>query len=72
VYDLFFRRSLGVANLKGEQYLRIYVSVSGATGHEDERCALAATGPIEEFCDYMLDEDGMSGWQKYLSLLKPE
>jgi hypothetical protein len=73
VYDIFITDRFGIGdNSSPEHYFRLYVSVSGAMGDEDERCALAASSILQTWCDTELDYDGFGHFEKYLSLLKPE
>jgi hypothetical protein len=54
-------------------YLRVYVSVSGATSEEDERCALAAGVVIERWCESTRDDrTWTSDWRWLYVTGKPE
>jgi len=74
VYDIFFvNRFSPVDNPnKPNHYFRLYVSVSGVTGAEDEQCALAAGAALNDWCDNDYDSDGYGHFEKYLSIVGPD
>jgi hypothetical protein len=73
VYEIFSAEKFGITDNPSPQlYLRIYVSVSGATGTEDTDCALAVGGVIQDWCEAELGDDGFGHMEKYLSLVKPD
>jgi|GEM_PF-1836218 len=53
-------------------YVRIYISVSGATGEEDEQCALASGNVIQKWCDNGPDEVDVGYKEKILYCRGPE
>ena len=72
VYDVYYVDRFGITDdPKPEHYLRIYVSVSGATGQEDEYCAYAAGLIIENWCNTDIDDDGFGHYAPYLSFIRP-
>lgn len=73
VYEIFITERFGICdNSPPALYFRLYVSVSGATSSEDERCALVAGDILQQWCDTELDDDGYGHFKKYLSLAKPK
>lgn len=73
VYDIFITERFGITDSsKPKPYFRLYVAVSGATGEEDEQCALAASGILQQWCSTERDDDGFGHIDQYLSLVKPE
>lgn len=73
VYEIFITERFGIADASPPKpYFRLYVAVSGATGDEDERCALTAGNILQQWCDTELNDDGFGHFAKYLSLIKPE
>lgn len=73
VYDIFITEVFGIADSsKPKPYFRLYVAVSGATGKEDEQCALAARDILQQWCSTERDDDGFGHVSQYLSLVKPE
>lgn len=72
VYDIFIVERFGPADdPQLKHYFRLYVAVSGATGEEDEQCALASSEVLQQWCDTELDDDGFGHFAHYLSLVKP-
>lgn len=74
VYDIYYTSRFGPADDDPipDHYLRLYVAVSGASGEEDERCALAAGNILQEWCNIELEDDGFGHKDKCLSLIGPE
>lgn len=72
-YDICYISRFGVADSsKPSIYVRIYISVSGATGEEDERCALAAGVIIRQWCDTEIGDDGFGHKENILLCFGPE
>lgn len=73
-YDVMITRRFGIGSSKEEYlpYFRLYVSVSCATGKEDEFCALAAGDILRQWCQEELDDDGFGHMERYLFVLGPD
>ncbi|MCL2085749.1 hypothetical protein FWH09_02340 [Candidatus Saccharibacteria bacterium] len=73
VYDVERVETLGYSETPElVPFFRIYVAVSGATGEEDEICALAAGKVLKNWCDTELVPAAYySNPTKYLSLPEP-
>ncbi len=55
VYEIFANEVGIMDDSLSKLYLRVYVAVSGATGKEDQQCALVAGDILQQWCDIKTD-----------------